>query len=133
MPTNLLKQGLAFLTQQMTEYASEPITYRRGASSVDVQAVVGRKLLRVEDADGGIRVELTDLDVCIPMDAFSFNGVDRIEPARGDLIELTLPYDVQTFEVLPVGNEPAWRWADPIGQTMVRIHAKHIDTEQFHA
>lgn len=133
MPTNMLKDGLAFLTRAMTEFASEAITYRRGSDSVDVQAVVGRKLLKIEDADGGIRVELTDLDVCIPVDVFSFDGIDRIEPTRGDLIELTLPYDVQIFEVLPVGNEPCWRWADPIGQTMVRVHAKHIDTEQFYA
>lgn len=129
---NMLRDGLAFLTQQLADNAAEDITYRRGSDSVQVRAVIGRKLLRIEDADGGIRVELTDVDACIPTDGFSFDGgATRITPERGDLIELTLPYDVQTFEVLPLGREPAWRWSDPIGQTMVRVHAKHIDTEQF--
>jgi hypothetical protein len=130
---NMMKDGLAWATQQFRDHASELVTLRRGdVSTPDVHAMIGRKMLRIDDGSGGIRVEYTDLDACIPAVEYDF-GDGPVTPERGDLILVMMPYDVQTFEVLPFGTEPPWRWADPIGQTMVRVHAKHIDTEQFYA
>ena len=81
---NLLKDGLAFLTTQMQQYASEPVTYTRGVDSVLVLAVFGRKLLKLDDGMGGTRLEWTDLDFLIAADAdFAFTDGPPITPARG--------------------------------------------------
>jgi hypothetical protein len=116
---NMLRDGLAWLTGQLRDYASEVVT-----------ATFGAKLLQLDDGSGGIRVEYTDLDFCIPADQLDF-GAGRFTPERGDLIDVTMPYDTQTFEVFPFGSDPPWRWSDP-HQSMVRVHTKHIDTEQFY-
>jgi hypothetical protein len=128
--SNVLKNGLAWLTGQLRDHASETVTYARGYDSVDVPAVFGRKLLRIAD-ETGIRVEWTDMDFLIAADDLVIGG-ERIEPQRGDIIYAVDPYDSIAFEVMPYGDEPAWRWADP-HKSMLRIHAKHIDTEQFYA
>lgn len=129
--SNVLKTGLAWLTGQLRAHASESVTYTRGYDSIEgVPAVFGRKLLRITD-ETGIRVEWTDMDFLVAADDLVIDQT-RLEPARGDVIHIEMPYDTQSFEVMPFGdNEPAWRWADP-HQTMMRIHTKHIDTDQFY-
>lgn len=129
--SNILKSGMAYLTQQMLLHASETIVYSRGNDSVEVQAVLGKKLLKIDDGQGGFRIEVTDLDVLVAADDLVLAS-ERVTPQRGDLVLLTTDYDTQTFEVLPIGSEPAWRWSDPF-QSMFRIHAKHIDTDQFYS
>lgn len=122
---DLLADGLAFLTQQLKAYASQTVTYARGYDSVDVQATFGNKLLKLDDGFGGIRMEWTDIDFLIPAADLDF-GDGMLTPTRGDLVHVTIGSQVQTFEVLPIGNEPAWRWSDP-HQSMYRIHTKWID------
>ncbi len=126
---DILKDGLAFLTAQLKANASQTVTYARGLSSVDVQATFGKKLLKLDDGLGGIRMEWTDMDFLIPAADLKF-GSNPITPERGDLIYLTEPYDVQVFEVMPYGSDPAWMWSDP-HQSMYRIHAKFIDDEPY--
>ena len=110
MADNLLKTGLAWLTDQLDDHAAEEIVYSRGDQSVQVRAVIGMKLLRVADVDGGIRLEYTDLDACIRSDLeFSFDGLEPIEPRRGDRVAVQMPYDEQTFQVEPTDGEPCWR------------------------
>ena len=128
---DLLRDGLAFLTKQLKAYASVSIVYARGYDSVDVQATLGNKLLKLDDGFGGIRMEWTDLDLLIPAADLTFAyGGDPITPERGDLVYLTQGHQVQVYEVFPFGNEPPWRWADP-HQSMYRIHAKWINTESI--
>lgn len=121
---------MAWLAEQLRAHASETVTYTRGAESIEVPAVLGRKLLRIAD-ETGIRVEWTDMDFLIGADDLVING-ERVEPARGDVVQVADVYDTISFEVRPFGDEPAWRWADP-HKSMYRIHAKHIDTDQFYA
>ena len=128
---NMLKTGLAYLTSQLANYASELVTYARGTDSVVVPAVIGHKLLRIDDGMGGVKLEWTDIDCIIPADQLILAG-QRITPIRGDLIVVSTDYNEQTFEVLPYGMDPPWRWSDPIGQTSIRVHAKNIDTQQFY-
>jgi hypothetical protein len=128
---DMLADGLAFLTQQLSANVSQAVTYADGDRSVDVHAILGRKLLKVDDGAGGIRIEWTDLDFMIPAAELILPGdATPHTPARGNRIYIVMPYDVQTFEVEPFGNEPPWRWSDP-KETMYRIHTKYIDSEQF--
>lgn len=127
---NLLGWGLGILTRRLKAYASEPCTYARGYQSVDVDAVIGEKLLKLQDADGNIRMEHTDLDACIPTDGFDFGDGVPITPERGDLLYVTIGGQVQVFQAFPYGGtESVWHWSDPIGQTEVRVHFKHVETQ----
>ena len=127
--TDLLQWGLAALTVEMTTHASQPIIYARGALSVDTRATFGSKLLKLDDGQGGIRMEWTDMDFLIPAEGFAFDGTP-IEPTRGDTVYLLVGDNVQTFEVMPFGGEAPWRWADP-HQSMIRVHTKHIGSEPY--
>jgi hypothetical protein len=74
-------------------------------------------------------MEWTDMDFLIAAADLMLDGQPLI-PTRGDTILVTAGESVETYEVLPYGNEPAWRWADP-HQSILRIHGKHIDDEPY--
>ena len=132
MAGNMLKDGLAWLTDQLIEHASEPITYARGYDSVETRATFGRKLLKLDDGQGGFRIEWTDMDFLIRADAAFTFGSGIITPQRGDIVWIAVATGLESFEVFPFGhNEPPWRWSDP-HQSMYRIHTKHIDMGQFY-
>lgn len=122
---DIMANGLAWLTQQLKANASQTVVYARGPNSVSVQTTFGKKLLRLDDGFGGLRVQWTDMDFLIAAADLTFDGVTPITPHRGDFIYLTQGTDVQTFEVFPFGNEPPWRFSDPY-QLMYRIHAKYV-------
>lgn len=127
---DLLKSGLAWLTGQLAANASQSVIYRRGGAEATVRATVGQKLLRLQDLDGGIRMEWTDLDLCIPAADLVVNGVP-IEPERGDEVRVTRADGVvETFEVHAFGNEPPWRWSDP-HRSMARVHLKLVGSERI--
>lgn len=127
--SNMLADGLSWLTDQLAANASWPATYARGYDSVDVSIIPGEQLLKLDDGFGGIRMEWTDLDACIPVRGFTFSA-DPITPQRGDLLHLTRGDEVKTFEVLPFGNEPTHRLIH-LGSAW-RIHLKLIDVEAFY-
>ncbi len=129
--SDMLQSGIVALGQWLKDFAAQPITYSRGAESVDLLASYGAKLLKIDDGAGGIRMEWTDMDFVIPAADFHFPYGDTIEPQRGDLVHMTIEGQVQSFEVLPFGSEPCWRWCDPY-HVNIRVHTKHIDTEQFY-
>ncbi len=131
--TDLLQSGFTVLANLLKQYASQLVTYARGYDAVDIQACFGKKLLKLDDGFGGIRMEWTELDIIIPdVSDFHFGDGIMIIPERGDLIYITrAPYDVQTFEAVPYDNrEPVWHWCDPY-QTSLRIHTKEIDVEPY--
>lgn len=124
---NLFRAGFAWLADQLERHASETVTYLRGSEFVDVPATFGRKLLRVDDGQGGFRIEWTDLDFIIPTAKLTFGG-DPVIPKRGDQILVTVGTQTQTFEVFPFNGEPPWSWADPF-QLTVRVRTKYIDND----
>lgn len=123
----MLTDGLAYLTGQLRAAASQTVVYGRGGDSVTTTATLGRKLLRLNDDLGGLRMEWTDLDVLIPSAGLILSGTPVV-PTRGDFLLVTIGDQVQRYEVRPYGNEPCWRWCDP-GQTMIRIHFIFIGVE----
>lgn len=127
---DMLRDGLAWLTERLKDNVSQTITYARGYDSVDVQATFGNKLLKIDDGFGGIRMQWTDMDFIIPAADLYFSYGDRIVPHRGDLIYMMINDQVQTFEVFPFGNEPPWRFSDP-NQSAIRVHTKLIDIESL--
>jgi len=131
MMGDMLQWGFAKQSEWLKASASQTVTYTRGNASVEILATYGRKPLKIDDGMGGIRLEWTDMSFTFPAADFHFAYGDTIEPQRGDLVTMTISGQAQTFEVLPFGSEPCWRW-DNGYQIRLFVHTKHIDTEQFY-
>lgn len=126
---DVLKDALAFLTKTFAEQASVLATYARGYDSAQVHTTMGRKVLRQVNVDGLVIV-YTSMDHVIPAAEIDF-GDGPVIPQRGDFIYVDTPHGTEAFEVLPMGDEDCYRWADPLGQTQLRIHTKNVDAGQF--
>jgi hypothetical protein len=129
--TNMLANGLATLTAQLTANAGSPIYITRDGVSVGACAVYGKKLLRLEDIEGGLRLEWTDMDFCIEAISYDF-GDGRVLPRRGDVITAFFDDETADFKVFPYDSgDSCWRWADPMGHTMLRVHTKMVGSERI--
>jgi len=123
---DILETGSNWLQSQRKKHATRQVTYRRGVDSVSVQATVGRTVFEQDDGSGVIvRTEIRD---------YLIDTVDLVLagqpalPERGDRIEETVGGKKFTYEVMPLGTEPHWRYSDPYRKTL-RVHTKHIATE----
>ncbi len=126
---DLLKIGLATLTAKLSQSASQNIVYMRGTDYVETVATLGSKLLKLDDGEGGVRMQWTDMDFLIPAEGFEFDG-EPIVPQRGDRVRLLAGEAIEEFEVMPFGGDAPWRWSDP-HQSMFRVHTKHIGDEPY--
>jgi hypothetical protein len=115
---DLLKDGSAWLGQQMKAFAAQSVTYAgNGWQLRCVSAVIGRTTFNVDDGNGVV-VTLESRDYMVATADLIVDGV-TMEPTIGDTItEGSVIYTVMDF-----GTEPAWRFSDPYRQTY-RIHTK---------
>jgi hypothetical protein len=124
---NLLRDGQAWLAEQLQTHVASEIVYRRRADDVNVRATIGRTLLKLDDGYGGVRMLWTDRDYLIRV-ADLVLGSNPAQPQRGDQIREIVGAQTLVYEVLAPGEEQPWRWADPHRQ-MFRIHTKQVATE----
>lgn len=124
---DVMARGMAWLTGQLQAHASQPVVYQRGNAKVALCATFGRKLLKLDDGEGGIRMEWTDRDFLIPAASLVIGG-GAVLPKRGDLVRVAAGAEVLVYEVGAPGGEPPWTWSDPF-RRMLRIHAKQVGTE----
>jgi hypothetical protein len=122
---DIMSRGMTWLTGQLQAHMSQPVVYKRGNAAVALCATVGRTLMKLNDGDGGIRMEYSDRDFLIPTSTLVLGGTN-VTPERGDLIKERKNGILYTYEVFPYGGEPPWRFSDPHRQ-MLRIHCKLID------
>lgn len=125
--TDMLQNGAAWLAAQIQRNFSQPVVYSRGADSVAVLATFGRKLYKLDDGEGGFRIEYSDRDFLIPAASLVLDGV-AVLPRRGDLVTVTEGGVATAYQVLAPGGEPEWQWSDPYRQ-MLRVHAKRVGGE----
>lgn len=123
---DLLQAGLAWLGSQLKQHASRTVTYVRGNDSVPVQATPAKTEFEQADTHG-FKIDSEIRDFLIAAADLVLNGV-VVLPERGDLIQDTDSTTVHVFEVVPIGNEPPYRYSDPY-RLMLRIHVREIDTE----
>jgi hypothetical protein len=128
MSRNLFDVGFGALTSKLITHASVDAVYARGDDEVNVKAVIGSKLLKVDDGMGGLKIQWTDLDFLIPVADLALPYLGPILPQREDMVHLIMPYEVQSFQVYPFGSEPEWRYCDPY-QHMYRIHTKYVGNQ----
>ena len=123
---DLLETGSNWLQSQCKTHATRAVTYRRGVDSVLVQATVGRTVFEQDDGSGVIvRTEVRDY--LIDTADLVLAGQPAL-PERGDRVEEIDAGKKFTYEVMPLGTEPHWRYSDPY-RTTLRVHTKHIATE----
>ena len=125
--SDLLRTGSDWLADRLKEHASRPVTYRRGASEVTLQATIGRTLLKLDDGYGGVRMVWTDRDFLIHASDLVLVG-NQVLPERGDTVREAVGAATFVYEVLAPGQEPAWRWSD-VSHKLLRVHTKRVGVE----
>lgn len=144
---NRLKQNLAWLTDRLTENAADVVRYERAGDSVLCRAVYGEKMLRIDDGAGGVRMEWSDLDFCIPVSQLVLGGTatavdddgvptaivggERITPRRGDRIFVEGAYgETRVYRVMPLDSmgDSTHRLIH-LGDAW-RIHTKWVEEER---
>ena len=120
----LLKTGMDYLHDTLAAQNSVTVTYRRGADTVDVAAVIGRTLF--ENDDDGIVEKEKSRDFIIIQAVLILSG-SAIEPQRGDQIDETRGSTVYTYEVLADDGRRQFRDSDDYHKAF-RIHTKLVST-----
>lgn len=122
---DLLAKGAAWLEQQRSKHLASMVTYRRGESTVDVAATIGKTAFEIDDGQGVIqRIESRDFLVLAA--DLVLDSVTTL-PQRGDVIEEPAGNITLLYEVMAPGNEPCWRYSDAYRQSL-RIHTKQVGT-----
>lgn len=119
-------ESVAWLDAMRTAYNAQNVIYRRMSVSIPIAATPVRPVFMVMDADSMIlQSEARDFLISAALLIISGNVST---PKAGDWIEQTAAGIRYTFEVMPFGAEPAWRWSDTQYQTL-RIHTKLVKEE----
>jgi hypothetical protein len=116
----------AWLGAKRKVHLARPVTYRRGAEAVEVDATIGRSLFEAPDAYGVV-VVTESRDFLIAAADLVLGGEPAL-PAAGDRVEELQDGNILTYEVMAPGTEPAWRYSDPYHRTL-RIHTKLVAKE----
>jgi hypothetical protein len=125
--SDLLKVGQKWLAEKLTKHASREINYRRGEVETTVTATIG-KTMADQDTGDGLVLRMEIRDYLIDTGDLKLDGQPTL-PERGDLIIENDDGKNFTYEVLPIGNQRAWRYSDPF-RLKLRIHTKLITTEE---
>ena len=126
--TNLFRTASEWLSQQRHDFATSPVTYRRGDRSVELLATIGRTEYQQDDGYG-ILLRSEARDYIVRTCDLAIDGLETL-PAVGDRIEELQGGTVYVYEVLPIGSQQQhWKYADPFRQT-VRIHTKQVGASE---
>ena len=111
----------------VSAFTGQAVTYRRGQSSAMVTAVEGQTQVEIVDTES-VAVRSRVVDWIIEASALRFDGIGRIEPQVGDVIEVERDDGkVQVFSVFEVGGE-VYSWLP--GGSHYRIHASHSESRE---
>ncbi len=127
--TDLLQSGSEWLENRRTEHMARPVTYLRGAQTLEgVPATVGKTVFRLDTGYGqSERSEARDYLILASHLTLGVGDAPAL-PEPGDQIVEVAEGVAYTYEVMAPGGEPAWRWSDPFFLTL-RIHTKLVKTE----
>ena len=108
-------------------HVSREVIYRRGDVETTVTATI-EKIMADQDTGDGLVLRMEIRDYLIDSGDLKLNGQLTL-PERGDLIIENDDGTDFTYEVLPIGNQRAWRYSDTF-RLKLRIHTKLITTEE---
>ena len=120
-----LAQAVAWQAEQLRDVAMEPITYKRGAASVSIYAIVGITKGLADPSKGNLIVERPGKNFWIIAADLNF-GSGIVKPVAGDIIQEA---DGDQYRVMPPqgGIHESATVADAFG-LRIRCHAKFIGT-----
>jgi hypothetical protein len=101
----------------------QAISYRRGADTVVLRAVIGQRTFESSEANGS-RVQIISTDFLVDPSKLRIAG-QEIKPERRDQIDRIVRGLAETYQPLPESVAPMWEWSDP-EHTLLRIHCKKI-------
>jgi hypothetical protein len=119
-------ESVAWLDAKRTAHNAQDVVYRRGTLSLTIAATPVRPVFLVVD-DQTLILQAEARDFLVSAALVVVNG-SPVPPAIGDRIEQTAAGIRYSFEVMPFGSEPAWRWSDTQYQTL-RVHTKLVKRE----
>ena len=121
--SDLLKTGSDWLSGQLKSYASQSVTYARGAYSVTVDATVGRTIF--DPGDGVATYQKWESrDYLIDTADLILNGSQTL-PARGDTITETIGGVSVVYEVTSPKDTPHFVYSDAYRKKL-RIHTSQV-------
>ena len=123
---NLLEQGAAWLADQLKTHASTEVVYQRGGNQVTVAATIGKTEFEIDDGSGNVQ-RFQSRDYLIQTADLQLGGQTTL-PMAGDRLGETVGEQTFVYEVLAPGNEPHFRYSDPV-RKVLRIHTKLVLTE----
>ena len=121
---SFLQGAIATALATVQTVAGVSIAYASGElGPLNITAVPGSTLSQIATDDASMLWH-RDRDYLVKASLLNF-GSGPVEPADGDTITEIDPVTGVTyvFAVLPLGNEPCWRWSDRQRSTY-RIHTK---------
>jgi len=118
---DLLADGAAWLSGQLTAAAGRTVTYRRGSEDTVVTATIGRSQFESQNQSGVIE-NWESRDYLVDYGEMPYG-----EPLRGDVIVEEIAGEVCEYEVSAPRGVPVFRFADAF-RSMVRVHTKQIDS-----
>jgi hypothetical protein len=122
----LLSRIIAIAQRTARQTIGVQITYRAIREGVETQipikrAGVGKTEREVEGKDG-FHTRDESRDYLIEAGVLEIDG-NLVDPEPHDLIDEEILGKTFTYEVLPIGKEPCWRYSDPL-RTQLRVHTK---------
>lgn len=119
---DLLKRGLAWLAGKRKANMAHTVTFRRGGSSVELDATVGQTKFDQEDSEGRL-TQVETRDYLVTAADLILDG-SPVEPRPGDEFVETLAGVPTVFRVMDLPGRPCFD-SDPY-RTTLRIHTKDL-------
>ena len=124
--SNIIGDGVGWLTEQLESSSSDLAVYRRGDNSTAVNLTRGRSEYSTFDDEGNLVTQVTDADFLCHREKLILNG-KHIEPVSGDRIEIKGGTETFTYQVVPHGDKRCFSIDQ--SRNMLRIHTKLIKTQ----
>lgn len=124
---DLQHSGQSWLAEQLNKHAALNVIYERDCEQVPVIATIGKSTYQQASGDGlltlaQVRDYLIDTVLLVI-------GDQLVLPRSGDRIRETQGDKTLVYEVMSLGDQPAWRYSD-VFHLKFRIHTKLIRTEE---
>lgn len=115
------------LNTRLAARTGQAATYRRGASSASVTAILTLPASTGEPADFGVAggLDLNELDAVIA--AADLAAIGDGVPELGDYLDTTVAGESVRFKVVRRSGEAVFRYSDPL-RTLVRVFLVHHGT-----
>jgi len=123
---DLQQSGQAWLADKLNKHAARIVAYQRGNQQADVIATIGKSSYQQDSGDGMLtRAQVRDYLI----DTVQLVIDDQLVlPRSGDRILESDGSKTFVYEVMALGDQPAWRYSD-VFRLKFRIHTKLISTE----